>query len=68
MAKECPPMAVTQEQFDARIKAGARTMEEIDPELMAWCRRSDRYLFIGWCAVSGFCAVVIFTTLLMLFK
>lgn len=31
-----PPRALTKKEFDARVKAGAKTMAEIDPALAKW--------------------------------
>ena len=31
-----PPRALTKKEFDARVKAGVKTMAEIDPALAKW--------------------------------
>ena len=43
-----PPFPLSEEEFDKRWKAGARTMEELDPALMAWCNQGvwlQRFVF-----------------------
>jgi len=36
MGMTCPPIALTKEEYDKRVNAGARTMVEIDPAFHRW--------------------------------
>ena len=36
MGRIAPPRALTLKEFDARVKAGAKTIAEIDPALAKW--------------------------------
>lgn len=65
MVKECPPTALTKEQYIARAKAGAKTIEEIDRAFAKYCKRVDNLVFIGWVFIS--IPVVISVLLLIAF-
>ena len=58
-----PPLPLSKKEFDKRWKAGARTIEELDPEFVKWCRSGKRQLIILYIAVTLFvlitCVVII---------
>lgn len=37
-----PPPPLTSEEFKERVKAGAKTMKEIDPRYYAWLQSNQR--------------------------
>lgn len=47
MACTPPPPPLDKAELLRRYRAGARTIEELDPELCAWCER-DRRFHIGF--------------------
>ena len=56
-----PPPALSRREFDRRVAAGARTLEEIDPEFVAALRASQRgRRFMGILVLAGLALVLVF--------
>ena len=60
-----PPRPLTQEEFHKRYEDGARTMEELDPELHAWNLAMRRQIFMR--IIAGVVFVVAFIIVVTLF-
>lgn len=45
---DIPPPALSTEEFNRRVKNGAKTFEEIDPEFWAWNLRMEKEMRIKW--------------------
>ena len=48
-----PPTPITKEEIEKRIKAGAKTLEEIDPEFCKWYRRQQDLKIIAYAIIVG---------------
>ena len=59
-----PPRPLTLEKFKARYEVGARTMEELDPELHAWHKAQKRQAIIS--AILVIVTLFCFLTLVIL--
>ena len=64
-----PPPALSDEEFKRRYQAGARTMEEIDPEFFNWLRKEkfNHKIKIGiiWIVFALLCGAGVICALLM---
>lgn len=56
-----PPPPIKQAEFERRYRAGARTLEEVDPVLFQWRDRNRSFRRIGYWAMglAVACAVVV---------
>jgi hypothetical protein len=60
-----PPPPITEEEFDRRVAAGARTMEEIDPRLNRWSKNMMKQRMIQgiFCLLGIFILILTFAWL-----
>jgi len=61
MGQRIPPIPPPAHIVDARIKAGAKTMREIDPAFADWCDAGKRIArFQVACFIAGMSALIAF--------
>lgn len=56
-----PPPPLSPDEFKRRYDAGARTMEELDPEFMKWYRERKRDSLIGWACIATSLLILVAT-------
>lgn len=66
MAWTQPPQPLTQEEFNQRIKNGARTFREIDPEFCKWADGVIRYHKVCVFVLSIAVTIIFVTSLIIL--
>lgn len=48
MGRPVPPLPLSKAEIDRRIRNGARTFQEIDPELWRWHQAQMRFYTVSW--------------------
>jgi len=62
-----PPPPLSQEEFDRRVAAGAKTFEEIDPEFCKWNQERVRaHIFQAICLGAGVFLMIVTFAIVML--
>ena len=63
-----PPLPLSKEEIVRRIKAGAKTLEEIDPELWKWKKQRDFSHMIQAIILLVATTILMITFLIVMFK